>query len=71
MTESTAGIVLCIMLVSAPKGYTATVFWDSGATSNFVKENFAKLCGSKGKSRILSVGNITTEYLTVIEYSSQ
>ena len=70
--ESTAGVVLCIMLVSAPKGYTAMVFWDNGATSNFVRENFAKLCGFKGKSRTLSVttlGNVTTEYLTVIEYN--
>ena len=35
------------------------------------RENFAKLCGFKGQSRTLSVttlGNVTTEHLTVIEY---
>ena len=65
------GVVLCIMVVCAPKGYSATVFWDNGATSNFIRENFAQLCGFKGTTRTLSVttlGNVTTEYLTVIEY---
>ncbi len=66
------GVVLCIMRVPAPKGYIATVFWDSGATSNFVRENFAKLCGFKGSTQTLSVttlGGVVTEYLTVIEYN--
>ena len=59
------------MKIPAPKGHIASVFFDTGATINFISENFAKLCGFKGQSRTLSVstlGNVTTEYLTVTEY---
>ena len=41
-------VVLCIMKVRAPKGYVASVFWDTGATSNFVRKAFAKHCGFQG-----------------------
>ena len=63
-------IVLCIMQVPAPRGLTASVFWDSGSSSNFIRETFAKLCGFRGKPDTLSVttlGGAVTEFLTVIE----
>ena len=50
------GVVLSIMQVKAcKKGLTASVFWDLGCTSNFVREQFAKACGFKGKSKKLIV----------------
>ena len=70
--EVVDGVILCIMFVSTPNGYFASVFWDSGATSNFIREAFAKLCGFSGTVQTLSVttlGGVVTEYLTVIEYN--
>ena len=72
LTHGEDTVVLCIMRVPAPKGIVASVFWDSGATSNFVKEEFAKLCGFKGHSETLSVttlGGVVTDYLTVTAYN--
>ena len=45
---------------------------DSGSSSNFVRETFAKLCGFKGSQRTLSVttlGGKVTDYLTVTQYT--
>ena len=70
--EVLEGVILCIMVVSAPNGYVASVFWDTGATSNFIREAFAKLCGFSGTVQTLSVttlGGVVTEYLAVIEYN--
>ena len=67
-------VVLCIMQVPAPRGLTASVFWDSGSSSNFIRETFAKLCGFRGKPETLSVttlGGVVTELLTVIEYNCE
>ena len=72
MANGTGNVVLCIMKVRAPKGYIASVFWDSGATSNFIREAFAKLCGFKGHKETLSVttlGGVVTKYLVVTAYS--
>ena len=71
LTVEDDGVVLCIMKVCAPKGINAHVFWDSGCTSNFVREEFADLCGFKGCPETLSVttlGGVVTEYLTVTSY---
>ena len=65
------GVVLCIMIVRVPRGLKATVFWDSGSTSNFIREKFARMCGFKGRSETLSVttlGGKVTDYLQVTKY---
>ena len=65
------GVVLCIMGVRVPRGFVAAVFWDSGSTSNFIREKFAERCGFKGKSETLSVttlGGKVTDYLQVKKY---
>jgi hypothetical protein len=66
------GVVLCIMMVRFPRGFVATVFWDSGSTSNFIREEFARRLGFKGKSETLSVttlGGKVTDYFQVMKYS--
>ena len=66
------GVILCIMKVRAPRGLFASVFWDSGSSSNFIREQFAKLCGFKGRTETLSVttlGGKVTDYLTVTLYT--
>ena len=63
------GVVLSIMRIKI-KAYTASVFWDLGSTSNFIREEFAKMCGFSGKTERLTVktlGNVITDY-TVISY---
>ena len=45
-SEGDEGVLLCIMLVNTLEGYVASVLWDCGATSNFIREEFAKLCQS-------------------------
>ena len=70
--DKVEGVVLCIMVVRVPRGIIAAVFWDSGSTSNFIREKFAKRCGFKGKSETLSVttlGGKVTDYLQVTKYS--
>ena len=65
------GVVLSIMKVRVQK-YTASVFWDLGSTSNFIREQFAEMCKFKGTREYLSVrtlGNVETEYKTVILYT--
>ena len=65
-------VVLLIMRVRAPQGRMASTFWDSGSSSNFVREAFAQLCGFKGKKKTLSVttlGGKVTDYLQVTQYS--
>ena len=67
-------VVLCIMQVPAPGRITASVFFDSGSTSNFIREAFAKLCGFRGRLQTLSVttlGGVVTEFLTVTEYNCE
>ncbi len=70
--EDKLTVMLCIMQVPAPRGLIASVFWDSGSQSNFIREQFAKLCGFRGKQQTLSVttlGGVVTEFLTVTEYN--
>ena len=53
------------------KGKVASVFWDLGCTSNFVREGYAKLCGFKGYKENLSVttlGGVLTDYSSVTTY---
>ena len=67
-------VMLCIMQVPAPRGLTASVFWDSGSQSNFITEQFAKRCGFSGKEETLSVttlGGVVSDSLTVIEYNCE
>ena len=45
------GVVLSIMQVSVSKSKSASVFWDLGCSSNFVREEFAISCGFKGKEQ--------------------
>ena len=70
--EANRGVVLSIMRVQGSKNGTfATVFWDLGSTSNFVREDYAKRCGFKGRSQRLSVttlGGVTTEFRNVTTY---
>ena len=65
------GVILSIMKVMSPKkGMFASVFWDLGCTSNFVREEYAKLMGFKGKKERLCVttlGGVVTDY-TVTTY---
>ena len=37
----------------------ASVFWDIGSTSNFIREAFARACGFKGSERTLSVTTLS------------
>ena len=70
--DKVEGVILCIMIVRISRGILAAVFWDSGSTSNFIREAFAKRCGFKGKSETLSVttlGGKVTDYLQVTKYS--
>ena len=66
------GVVLLIMNVRVTKnGIFASVFWDLGCSSNFVREAFAKQMGFTGKEEHLCVttlGNVTTDY-HVITYT--
>ena len=65
------GVVLCIMQVPVVKSKLASIFYDLGCSSNFVRDEFAKSCGFKGIQQKLSVktlGGVITDY-TVIEYS--
>ena len=69
---SSDGVVLSIMNIRVPKkGLVASVFWDLGCTSNFVREAFARQCGYKGYPEKLSVttlGGVVTEYKSVTRY---
>ena len=49
------GVVLCIMMVRVPRGFVASVLWDSGNTSNCIQDEFAQKLGFKGQSETLSV----------------
>ena len=66
------GVLLLIANVrSCWKGETATVFWDLGSTSNFVREAFAKKMKFSGRQERLCVTTLTgtvTDY-TVMTYS--
>ena len=65
-------VILLIMSVRTSKNnISAVVFWDSGCTSNFIRDEFAKKCGFVGKEETLSVttlGGVVTEYKKVISY---
>ena len=69
--QVTATVVLMIMKVrSIRNDNPANVFWDTGCTSNFVREEYAKKCGFHGKQEELSVttlGGVVTD-ITVIAY---
>ena len=71
--EMGSSVVLSIMRVSGmKKGTFATVFWDLGSTSNFVREGYAQQCGFKGRTEKLCVttlGGVTTEYRMVTTYA--
>ena len=59
------------MTVRTLRGGNATVFWDSGCTSNFIREEFAKKCGFNGTEETLCVttlGGVVTDYKTVIAF---
>ena len=50
----------------------ASVFWDGGSSSNFVKESYAKQCGFKGRPESLAVvtlGGVEKDYHTVTTYT--
>ena len=50
---------------TAERNITASVFWDSGCTSNFIRDEFARKCGFRGKEVTLSVttlGGVITDY---------
>ena len=70
--SDSTGVVLLIMQVQClRRGVRANTLWDSGCTSNFVREEFAKSCGFKGKEADLSVttlGSVITD-ITVITYT--
>ena len=69
--SSSDGVVLLIMNVRSVKGNVASVFWDGGCSSNFVREAFAKICGFKGHEETLCVttlGGVVTDYHKVISY---
>ena len=65
-------VILLIMNVrTLINNILAVVFWDSGCTSNFIRDAFAKQCGFRGKEETLSVttlGGVVTEYKKVISY---
>ena len=53
------------------KGKSASVFWDTGCTSNFICDEFAKGCGFRGEEVTLCVttlGGVVTDCKTVISY---
>ena len=70
--EPTNGVVLCIMVVAAPKRvHSDCVLWELRRATSWGRI-WLKLYGFKGKSQTLSVttlDNVTTDYLTVIEYN--
>ena len=71
-SNSEEGVLLLIMSVRGPKGTLASVFWDLGSTSNFIRESYARRCGFKGREETLSVttlGGVDKDYYTVISYS--
>ena len=43
------GVLLLIMQVRVTKRILASVFWDIGSTSNFIREAFARACGFRGR----------------------
>ena len=52
--------------------FTASVFYDLGSTSNFIREQFAEMCKFKGTREQLTVktlNNVVTEYKTVMLYT--
>ena len=66
------GVLLLIMNVRVSKRMWASVFWDLGSTSNFIRESFARACGFKGQEKTLSVvtlGGVEKDYLTVVSYN--
>ena len=67
------GVLLLIMQVrSLINRILASVFWDLGCSSNFVRESFAKKMGFKGRKETLSVvtlGGVVTDYHEVTTYT--
>ena len=63
-------VILLIMNVrTLINNILAVVLRDSGCTSNFIRDAFAKQCGFRGKEETLSVttlGGVVTEYKKVI-----
>ena len=70
--ESPEGVLLQIMNVkSHRKGKEASVFWDGGSTSDFVREGYAKAMGFTGKIEHLCVTTLggVVKDITVTTYS--
>ena len=65
--DKVEGVILCIMVVLVYRRIIESVFLDSGNTSNFIREMFAKRCGLIGKSETL---NVTTLGGKVIKLST-
>ena len=66
------GVLLLIMQVRVSRRRWASVFWDLGSTSNFIREAFAQSCGFKGREEMLSVttlGGVETDHYKVILYT--
>ena len=69
--HKTEGVVLLIMRVWVPKKHLSYVFFDNGSDSNFVRDEFAKLCGFKGEKHNLCVttlGGVDKNYISVTVY---
>ena len=70
-TSSATGVFLLIMQVRGrKKSLSASVFWDLGSTSNFVKEDYAVRAGFPGHKDelfVTTLGGVTTD-LTVMTY---
>ena len=60
------GVMLLLMQVKTLKK-TASVFWDLGSDSNFVRDDFAKECGFKGVKSNLCVTTLGGEEKNFIE----
>ena len=67
-------ILLLMNVQTAKKNVSSVVFFDSGCTSNFIRDEFAKICGFRGEEKTLSVttlGGVVNDYKRVIEYHCQ
>ena len=70
--NQTEGVVLLIMQVRTLRKDSASVFWDNGSDSNFVRDAYAKKCGFKGKQVNLCVttlGGVDKDYISVTVYT--
>ena len=71
LTTAKDGVLLLIMQVKMSRKVNGSVFWDTGCTSNFIREEFAKRCGFKGTLENLSVitlGGKVSDHMSVMTY---